>query len=489
MLNVEKTTPWTLDQLLAATGGRLAGGSDGERSFVAIGTDSRTIGPGELFVALAGERYDGRAFIRDAVARGAAGVLVAETAATAEGLAGLPAGIPVVAVADTLTGLGDLAAFRRRLFADLPVLAVTGSSGKTTVKEMVAAILELRHIVLKTRGNFNNLVGLPLSLLPLDRHHQVALLEMGMNRPGEIARLAAIAAPDISCIVNVQAAHLEGLGSIEGVALAKNELFAGTRENGTLVVNLDDPLVRDLARRHRHKKITCGLNEEADVRAGDLVGLGRRGTAFTLHIGPESHEIILAAPGRHNVTNALAAGAMAHALGADPVDIARGLAAFTPCDKRSRLETLANGLMVINDCYNANPASMRAALTMLADLGRTGKKIAVLGDMLELGEGSAAAHRAIGETAARLGLDYLAAFGPQGAETVRAAREQGLDPARARSFADKEELTAWLADLIGRQGLAGEDWLLVKGSRGMRMESVLDTLRTIAFSFSTGNRT
>ncbi|MDH5297472.1 MAG: UDP-N-acetylmuramoyl-tripeptide--D-alanyl-D-alanine ligase, partial [Desulfobulbaceae bacterium] len=232
--------PWSISQVLLATGGRFVAGSPQAR-FRAISTDSRTIEAGDLFVALAGEQHDGLAFVSEAVKKGAAGIVVARVPEP------LPA-VPVILVEDTTRALGDLAAYRRSLMPNLKVLAITGSSGKTTVKEMVAAILEQKMKVLKTRGNFNNLIGMPLSLLPVERQHHVAVLEMGMNQAGEIARLAEIADPDIACINNVQPAHLAGFGDIDGVARAKGELFAGVKSWARLVVNLDDRRVRALAR-------------------------------------------------------------------------------------------------------------------------------------------------------------------------------------------------------------------------------------------------
>jgi UDP-N-acetylmuramoyl-tripeptide--D-alanyl-D-alanine ligase len=270
---------WDLGKVIEATGGRLAAGRQ-ETVFRAVSTDSRSIEPGDLFVALRGDSFDGERFCADAVSRGAAGVVV--TAAPEP-----PLPVPVVLVSDTLKALGDLAAFRRSLMTELKVVAITGSSGKTTVKEMVAAILSRKLRILKTMGNFNNLIGLPLSLLPVDGRQQVAILEMGMNQTGEIARMTEISDPDIACINNIQAAHLQGLNSIKGVAMAKGELFAGLKETGTLVVNLEDPLVSRLAGQYDQKQVSYGYRRQAMVRGSYIHNRGEAGVSFTLNINGE----------------------------------------------------------------------------------------------------------------------------------------------------------------------------------------------------------
>ena len=245
---------WNLSRILLATGGRFLSGST-RAAFRLITTDSRTVQPGDLFLALVGENFDGHDFVMEAVAKGAAGLIVSRPVEITT--------VPVIQVADTLRALGDLASYRRRQIPDLQVLAITGSSGKTTVKEMTGAILSREYNILKTSGNFNNLIGMPLTLLGIDYRHEMAILEMGMNRPGEIARLTEIADPDICCITNIQDAHLAGLGDINGVARAKGEIFAGGKSWAKLVVNMDDKRVRALARRHGQEKITFGRSSKA----------------------------------------------------------------------------------------------------------------------------------------------------------------------------------------------------------------------------------
>lgn len=460
---------WTLAEVLLATGGRFVAGA-ADIHFRSISTDSRTVEAGDLFLALTGERYDGHDFVEAAVRKGAAGLIVSRKPES-------PLPLSVVLVKDTLRALGDLAAYRRSLMQNLQVLAITGSSGKTTVKEMTAAVLAEEFNVLKTQGNLNNLIGLPLSLLQVDFSHDAAVLEMGMNQPGEIARLAKIADPDIACIINVHGAHLEGLGDIEGVARAKAELFAEAKPWGTLVVNADDKRVRTLARRYRHEKITFGRRRGAFVRATRLLSLGEKGMAFTLHIGDRKIRAKTVGMGEHNVLNALAAAAMAHAAGMDIYAIAAGIAAFRPYDKRLQVEQLASGLKLINDSYNANPASVRAAFDTLNGLRGNGKTAVVLGDMLELGKYSRMAHRAAGEAVFSHGFDYLLAFGSFAGEVVEGARSAGMAKERASRFETKKELCAFLRRLEVSGELAAGDWFLVKGSRGMHMESIVEGMK------------
>jgi len=460
---------WTLDMVLEATGGRLVGTRD-QIVFRSVSTDSRTLEAGDLFVALTGENFNGERFVADAISKGAAAVIVSK---------GLTQKVPVpaVIVEDTLRALGDLAAFRRRLMKNLKVIAITGSSGKTTVKEMTATILARKMNVLKTSGNFNNLVGLPLSLLPVDSAHQIAVLEMGMNRSGEIARMTEIAAPDIACINNVQNAHLQGLHDLQGVANAKGELFAGIGADACLVVNLDDSTVSKLAASYPQKQITYGRHRRAMIRATYIHQRGEGGVSFTLIIGKNKERVRLGCVGRHNVFNALAAAGLAHAVGLELKDICLGLAEFTPYDKRLQIETLAGGLKVVNDTYNANPSSMLAALETLQSLKRNRRAVVVLGDMLELGKESISAHRFVGGVVARLNFDYLFTFGAFSREVVEAARAAGMDNNRARSFGNKEDITEFIRTMMGKGEIGTGDWLLVKGSRGVQMETVINELK------------
>jgi UDP-N-acetylmuramoyl-tripeptide--D-alanyl-D-alanine ligase len=458
---------WSLSQVLLATGGRFLGGRPDLR-FRSVSTDSRTVGAGDLFLALTGDNFDGHRFIGEAIRKGATGVIVSRR----------PEPMPpvtVVQVADTLHALGELAAYRRCLLPHLQVLAITGSSGKTSVKEMTAAILTPKYRILKTQGNFNNLVGLPLSLLPVGYGHDIAVLEMGMNQPGEIARLTEIADPDLGCITNIQEAHLAGLGSIDGVAKAKGELYAGLKSWGKLVVNRDDKRAWKLARRCPQEKILFGCHPQAFIRATHIRNCGEEGMTFTLHAGRAHTRVRLQVFGRHNVMNALAAAALAFGAGLRLPEIAAGLAAFQSYGQRFQVEEIG-GLKVVNDTYNANPGSMLAALEALQGLSRGRRSVVALGDMLELGRHSVAAHRFVGEAVARLGFDYLFTVGEYASVLLEAARDAGMPEERLRQFIDKKELAATLHRLRQQEKLLPGDWLLIKGSRGMQMERIIAEL-------------
>ncbi len=461
-------TGWTMDALLCATGARPLT-TETASELRSICTDTRSLQSGDIFVALVGTNFDGHWFVPEAVRKGAGAVMVAKIVEP------LPS-VPMLQVPDTLTALGDLAAYRRGQISGLKVIAITGSCGKTTVKEMTAAILSQRFRTLKTKGNFNNLVGLPLSILPLTPEHEIAVLEMGMNQPGEIGRLTRIADPDVACIVNVHAAHLEALHDISGVARAKGELFDNVRPDALLVVNNDDKKIRGLAQRHDNRKIFFGLRKGADVRATRIQPAGLQGTVFTLHLGGRKMRILLPLVGRHNVLNALAAAAMAYCVGADLHTIGQGLSSFAGHEARFRIFKVSGRPGIVDDAYNANPASMLAALAATRELRREHKAVAVLGDMLELGLTSAEAHTTLGGQVAAHGFDYLLAVGNFADQVVNAARSSDMSADRARKFADKAEIVRFLEDLMGRGDLGQDDWILVKGSHGMRMDTVVKEL-------------
>ncbi len=482
---------WNTDHLLRATGGRLAGGSQ-HCLLQSVSTDTRKLTRGDIFVALAGENFDGHDYIATAVEAGAAAVIVDRE------VKNLPADVLVVQVRETTRALGDLAAYRRRLLQrNVTVAAITGSSGKTTVKEMTSAIFS-RYLgadgnkngidpLLKTAGNFNNLIGLPLSLLPVQAGHKMAILEMGMNHFGEIERLVEIADPDIGCIINVQAAHLEGLGSIQGVARAKGELFAGMRPDTTAVVNFDDCHVRKLARTARRVigfAVTAqGRRLKPTVRATHIVNCGEQGMRFTLHIDNWTKRITVPAPGMHNVSNCAAAAAIAHGAGIDSETIVAALAGYRSVDKRMQFMNLPGGVQVLNDCYNANPASMAAALQTLSRFGTGCRRIALLGDMLELGTGAVQAHEKTGNLVADLGYDQLVVTGSLAGNIASGARDRGMVGESIFQFSDTHAIADWLYNEMVEGRIADGDWLLVKGSRGMRMEAVLHELQ---HRFATG---
>ncbi|MDI6727263.1 MAG: UDP-N-acetylmuramoyl-tripeptide--D-alanyl-D-alanine ligase, partial [Smithellaceae bacterium] len=369
-------------------------------------------------------------------------------------------------VPDTLSALGDLANFwRRRLSAR--VIAITGSAGKTTTKEMLAGILELARPTLKTSGNFNNLVGLPLTIFRLRPHHDLAVLELGMNQRGEIRRLTRIAEPDIGLITNVGPAHLENLKSLEMIREEKGDLFRYMSKDGIAIINRDDEAIRIIERSWSGRRVTFGLGGVADVTASDIVPAGNQGADFLLRIGQEARGVRLSVTGMHNVRNALAAAACAWACGIELEMICRGLSGFVAGVGRFCVSRLAGGSFLIDDSYNANPSSMREAIETIASLKGAHQTIAVLGDMLELGDEAEGYHEATGFLAGQRRLDALLLKGEFGRTVAAGALRGGVAADRIFFFDDPAEAVGQLKRLL-RSG----DWVLVKGSRRMRLESV-----------------
>lgn len=423
-----------------------------DRDFTTVAIDSRRLESGALFVALRGERFDGHDFVADAVAAGAAGVL---------GERDVAEDIPTIRVADSLDALQRLAADWRRRF-ECRLAAVTGSNGKTTVKEMIGAIVSRAAPSLVSAGNLNNHIGVPLSLLRLREGHRYAVIEMGMNHAGELSLLSRLAAPDVALVNNAAAAHLEGLGSVEGVARAKGEIFSALSDDGVAVINADDAFAgywRGLNERRRC--LTFGIDAEADVRGTVDVGADR--CEIIVDFAGNRIETVLPVGGAHNARNAVAAAAVALALDVDADTIAAGLAAFRPVDGRSAVVMLADGTRLVDDTYNANPASMAAAIDLLGRFD--GARVLVVGDMGELGADAAALHREVGERARHGGVNRLLGLGPLSAVAVEAFGEGG------QSFDGIDELIEALQAESG-PGVT----VLVKGSRAMRMERVARAL-------------
>ena len=459
----------SLEEILRATGGALPQG-DPNVHFKGISTDSRTVGEGELFFALKGVHFDGHRFAQEALEKKAAGVVIEEERKGDVRWNGYRSKV-VILVKDTLRALGDLARERRRRFGT-PLVALTGSNGKTTTKEMIAACLETLFPVLKTKGNFNNLIGLPLTLLRLSERERVVVVEMGMNTPGEIRRLTEIAEPDVGLITNIERVHLEGLGSIERVKEEKGALFRLMKQDGAVLVNQDDPRVVDLAKDFSGQKITYGILNPADVRGGEI-RLERAGrTSFLLSFGGEQTRIDLPLLGRHFVYNALAAVATATLFGVEIKVVKEALEGFQPFPMRMEICPLSDGKVVLNDAYNANPKSMELALATLAEVKGEGRGIAVLGDMFELGAYSEEAHRELGRTVASLSIDGLVAIGKEARRVVDSAIRHGLEPDRVWVAESHGEAVSILQEIL-RKG----DWVLVKGSRGMEMEKIVIGLK------------
>lgn len=480
----EALCSWNIESLVMATKGKLTGAESVKKSFVSIKTDSRKIQQGDIFVALIGKRFDAHNYVDQVISSGA-GCLILER------IPEEPLSVPVILVNSTEQALGDLASYRRLCMKEIShpkVVGLTGSSGKTTVKEMCATIFNQQwpeqidsppRRVLKTEGNFNNLIGLPLSLLPISPKHKAVIIEMGMNRPGEIKRLTEIADPDIACILNVHGAHLLGLGTIEGVAKAKEELFQTCAKETILVINNEDSRVRDLSRKYDQKKVFFGLNNDnscaLDIHASDIKSGNQEEQSFRLHVKDQQALVRLQVPGKHNVLNGLAAGAIAHAAGIDIDLIAKGLSSFIPTDRRMEVLDGPDGSRIINDTYNANPESMKAGLSTLCGLG-SGKRLAILGDMLELGVNSEVLHKEIGAHAADAGIDFLGIVGDFASHTAEGAIQKGMDENSVQVFSDKNTCHDWLIEMLAGTSIERGAYVLVKGSRGMHLDTLVERL-------------
>jgi len=458
----------TIEEVLKATGGKLLQGK-GNAFFQGISTDSRTVAEGELFIALKGSQFDGHHYALEALQKKAGGVLIEEDKVGDIRWNGYRSRA-VITVKDTLSALGDMARDWRRKYGT-PVVALTGSNGKTTTKEMIAACLETTFPILKTKGNLNNLIGVPLTLLTLTEKERVAVLEMGMNVPGEIRRLTEMAEPDVGLITNIQKVHLEGVGSLERLKEEKGELFRRMRRDGTILVNQDDPRVIDLASDYPGQKITFGIEHLAEVMAKEIRLRGAEGTSFTLILEGEVMEIHLRLLGRHFVPNALSAIAVACLFGVEVKQAKEAMENLPPFPMRMEVVPLKGGETLINDAYNANPYSMELALETLVEVKGKGRAIAVLGDMLELGNFTMEAHQRIGQKVRELSIDFLFALGEEAPLVVESAIRHGFPMERARVVESHSESISLL-----RQMIQNGDWILVKGSRRMAMEKIVEGL-------------
>lgn len=440
-----------------------------------LSLDSRSLRQGDLFVAVEGDRFDGHEFVGKALSQGAVGAIVRDSFDMRQ--LAMPRRVkptkPVVlGVRDPIVAYQQLAAHHRSRF-QIPVVAVTGSNGKTTTKEMVASVLAQRWTILKTEGNLNNRLGVPQTLFRLTDRHEGAVIEMGVDNLGQTTRLCEIAKPTIGIITNIGPDHLEFFGSLEGSAQAKAELLDLLPSDGTAVLNADDPYYEYLAARAKCPVVSFGLSPRANVRADALRSDGRNGTTFRLQLpGKRRHTTVhIRVQGEHNVTNALAAGAVGMVLGLPGSAIAEGLARFRPAAMRSQV-IVSRGVKIIVDCYNANPASMQAAVQLLAQAGAGQKTVAVLGDMLELGPDAVRMHEEVGACVARHGIDRLVTCGTLARSLAEGAIRAGMESHRVQTMADASEAAAAVGELVH----AG-DVVLVKASRGMKLELVVDALQ------------
>lgn len=456
----------TVGQLLEAVHGTLLGGSqDMELTVSGVDTDSRDIHPGSLFIPLVGERFDGHAYITSALEVGAAGCLTARVRTDYR------EDKFYIQVGNTERALRDLAAWYKDRF-QIPFVGITGSVGKTTAKDMIAAVLSVKYKVLKTEGNFNNNIGLPLTLLRLDRTHQVGVLEMGMDKPGEIDYLSDIVRPEVGVITNIGDAHIEKLGSRENIFKAKCELLPNIRkENGLVVLNADDPMLTTLRGNTPVQAVFCGKAEDADYRAQVTGGDGVSHIHCRIITPKMERDVKIPALGEHMIYPTLIAAAVGEHFGLTPDEIEDGIARFVPTRMRMNVIQREGEITILDDSYNANPQSMRAAISVLADT-HSSWKVAILGDMFELGPYAPALHAGVGDYLGKRGIDCLVAVGKLSEHMAQGAREAGVP--MVYSCADKEA-----AKVVLPQVVRPDSTILVKASRGMALEELTAQLLTL----------
>lgn len=448
---------FTMDEVCLATKG--VASQIASKEFTRISTDTRAVKPGDLFIPLVGETFDGHHFIDKAIENGAVAIISSRPDLI------VPAHITVIQVADTLMALQDLARFHRQRFS-IPIVAITGSNGKTTTKDMTAAILGSRLNVLKTKANYNNEIGLPLTLLELTDQHEVAVVEMGMRGRGQISQLAHIALPTVAVITNVGETHIELLGSVEDIAAAKAELLEVVPECGLTILNGDDHYVQAMEVQVKSRLSFFGL-ESGEIRA-DHIQADISGMNFKCHSSQGDFSVYIPTVGKHNVYNALAAITVGLEVGLSFEDICAGLSTFNASPMRLHIESLGD-YIVINDAYNASPMSMLAAIDTLATIAKK-RKVAVLGDMLELGHIGVDAHRQIGEKLAQCHIDVVVTVGELARHIAQAAKEHGVNV--AIDCSSHEEACESLKNI-----LFPGDTILIKGSRGMKMENMVTMFR------------
>ncbi len=450
---------------LNAFEGRLLQG-DLARPFQGVSINSRTISKGELFICIKGERFDGHDFLADMIDKKVGGIILSNPEKLPDNPAQTGEEPFVIHVQDTLKALQDLAGFQRKRFP-LQVVAVTGTNGKSTTKEMIASILETKFKTLKTQGNLNNHIGLPLTLLKREPSHEIGVLELGMSAAGEIKKLAEIAQPDIGVITNISEGHLVQLKSLKDIQSAKGELFQALTKEGTAIVNADDPLVLELARSLRARTVTFGIDQPADVRASEIESKDNLGFQFKVSLFDKTLSVRLPYLGYCNIYNALAALATGYSLGIQEEAMTRGLENHQRMSQRNE-QIRHKGIDLINDAYNANPRSMTEALKTLDDFKTQGRRIFVIGDMLELGDRSIAVHQKLGEEIAESKTNILVAVGKLAGLAAKSARTLSGEKIHILEFTDHQEA----AEFLTQEAVSG-DCVMFKGSRGATMEKVL----------------
>ena len=454
----------TLKQLAAACGGELVN-CDGDITAADVVTDSRKAAEGTVFVALRGEKFDGHNFVAHTFESGAVCCVVDKAFDNAKGYS-------VIVVDDTYKALRDIAAFYRSRF-HIPSVAITGSVGKTSTKDMVSCVLGARYNVLKTEGNFNNEIGLPLTAFRLDNSHELAVFEMGMSAFGEISRLTRIAAPETAILTNIGFSHIEHLGSQENILKAKLEVLEGMPEDGTVILNGDDPYLRGAVETVPCETLTYGIeSKDCDITATNIEK-SHNGTAFEVKVDGQVYKAKINAPGVHHVYNALAAILAGIKYGMTMEDIIRGIGEFHPLGLRQNIEELSR-YVLIKDCYNASPTSMKSGLEVLSvtlpkDKSAASRKVAILGDMLELGKFSDEAHIEVGRLAAQYGPECLIAVGPHSKKIAEGAIDNGFNSSEIYVFYDNNTAMEHIMDI-----LQPNDVILLKASRGMCLEQIAE---------------
>lgn len=451
----------TIKEILHSTGGTLLSGSE-ETEITSVTTDSRTVRPGGLFIPIKGEKADGHDFIPSALTAAAAALTEREEKSLPEK--------PLILVKSTVRALGDIAAFYKQKY-NVPTVGITGSVGKTTTKDMIASVAAKKYRTLKTQGNYNNEIGLPLTVLGLEAEHEAAVLEMGMSDFGEIHYLAEIAKPNAAVITNIGMSHIERLGSREGILRAKLEICDFLERDGVLIVNGDDEY---LSRAENYESLPCrvikyGMSEGCDVTALDPEDLGIDGSRFRLRLDGREYTVRIKTPGIHNIGNALAAACVGQFLKIPPEDIIAGLENFELTKMRMSVEKI-RGMTVINDCYNASPDSVRAALRVLRSAPGK-RRIAVLGDILEMGGFAEEAHYALGADAAAA-ADVLVAIGKNAQHIAQGAEDAGMNKKSIYRFPDTEAACEEITRIAD-----GDDAVLIKASRGMRLERIYEKIK------------
>lgn len=446
-------------ELIKAVEGQLLWGST-EQRFMGITTDSRKVSKGNLFIPLIGDKFDGHDYIEQCFNSGAAVCLTSRPVPQVNNCS-------AVLVSDTAKALRDIATWHRNKF-NIPIVGITGSVGKTSTKDMIACVMAQKYNVLKTQGNFNNEVGLPLTLINLDESHEAAVIEMGMSGFGEISRLTAIAQPQIAVITNIGVSHIENLGSQQGILKAKLEILEGLKQGGLAVFNGDNAFLKGLEGKLGIRTVYYGMSEGQDYVAYNYKSLGESGTQFNIMLDNVTYEVHLPVPGVHNVYNALAAIAVGREMDIPMNTIIDGIAQYSPGNMRQNIIAF-NGIKIINDAYNASPQSMQASINVLEEISTSSRSIAVLGDMLEMGDMSKEMHYSVGEFIKDKNIDFLVTVGKDSINISKAVADSGNQTMKLHHFENNSDALKYILSIV-RQG----DYVLIKGSRGMKMEQIAE---------------